>query len=253
LQGIQQTPHQLITMASQTDLSAASLFNVKGWVAVVTGGGSGLGLVTANALAANGVKVYVTGRRADKLKDAEKQDPSGGSIIALQMDVTDKESIQAGVDAIAKKEKFVNFLVNNAGVTSGMPPSTSQSGLPLISSQVNYGPEGQPKGSPAEISKTMMNNQTFDDWTWVYKVNVASYYFTSAAFLPLLCAAKDNGFPEVGSILNISSISGITKGSQNGQFSYNASKAGTISLTEQLANDLKHLEVRVNTLAPGYL
>jgi NADP-dependent 3-hydroxy acid dehydrogenase YdfG len=107
-------------MASQTDLSAASLFNIKGWVAVVTGGGSGLGLVTANALAANGVKVYVTGRRADKLKDAEKQDPSGGSIIALQMDVTDKESIQAGVDAIAKQEKFVNFLVNNAGVTSGM-------------------------------------------------------------------------------------------------------------------------------------
>ena len=99
----------------------------------------------------------------------------------------------------------------------------------------------------------MMGNQTFDDWTWIYKVNVASYYFTSAAFLPLLCAAKDNGFPEVGSILNISSISGITKESQNGQFSYNASKAGTISLTEQLAVDLKHLEVRVNTLAPGYL
>jgi len=115
-------------MASQTDLSAASLFDVKGWVAVVTGGGSGLGLVTANALAANGVKVYVTGRRAEKLKDAEKQDPSGGSIIALQMDVTDKESIQAGVDAISKKEKFVNFLVNNAGVTSGTYRESLQSG-----------------------------------------------------------------------------------------------------------------------------
>lgn len=98
----------------------------------------------------------------------------------------------------------------------------------------------------------MMNNQTFDDWTWIYKVNVASYYFTSAAFLPLLCAARDNGFSDAGSILNISSISGITKESQNGQFSYNASKAATISLTEQLAVDFKRLEVRVNTLAPGY-
>lgn len=98
----------------------------------------------------------------------------------------------------------------------------------------------------------MMSNQDFDDWTWIYKVNVASYYFTSAAFLPLLCAARDNGFEEAGSILNVSSISGITKESQNGQFSYNASKAGTISLTEQLAVDFKHLEVRVNTLAPGY-
>jgi NAD(P)-dependent dehydrogenase (short-subunit alcohol dehydrogenase family) len=84
---------------------------------------------------------------------------------------------------------------------------------------------------------------------------VASYYFTAVAFLPLLCAARDAAaFPDAGSILNISSISGITKESQNGQFSYNASKAATISLTEQLAVDLKRpgLEVRVNTLAPGY-
>lgn len=136
----------------------------------------------------------------------------------------------------------VSHHVSNCAVTS-----IANSHFP-----VNYGPEGAPKGSPAEISKTMMNNQTFDDWTWIYKVNVASYYFTSAAFLPLLCAAKDNGFSEAGSILNISSISGITKESQNGQFSYNASKAATISLTEQLAVDFKRLEVRVNTLAPGY-
>ena len=102
-------------------MSVLDAFAVSGRVAVVTGGGSGLGLVTAKALAANGVKVYVTGRRVDKLKDAETQHPSGGSIIAVQMDVTDKESIQAGVETIAKNEKFINFLVNNAGVTSGKP------------------------------------------------------------------------------------------------------------------------------------
>jgi NADP-dependent 3-hydroxy acid dehydrogenase YdfG len=140
-------------MASQTDLSAASLFNVKGWVAVVTGGGSGLGLVTANALAANGVKVYVTGRRADKLKDAEKQDPSGGSIIALQMDVTDKESIQAGVDAISKKEKFVNFLVNNAGVTSGTYQESLQSGLPLTSTKSTTAPKDSPRALPPRSAR----------------------------------------------------------------------------------------------------
>lgn len=98
-------------MADLKELTAASLFDVKGWVAVVTGGGSGLGLITAQSLAANGVKVYVTGRRAEKLKDAEMKHESGGSIIALQMDVTEKESIQAGVDEISKKEKFVNLLV----------------------------------------------------------------------------------------------------------------------------------------------
>ena len=199
---------------------------------------TGLGLITARALAANGCKVYITGRRVEKLKDAELQDSaSGGSITGIEMDVTDKESIKTAVKHIEGKEKFVNLLVNNAGASS-----------------VNYGKGGLPKGDVKAISEEMLDNQTFDDWTWIYKVNVASCYFTSVAFLPLLCAARDNGYPEAGSILNISSISGITKESQNGQFSYNASKAATISLTEQLAVDLKRpgLEIRVNTLAPGY-
>ncbi|KAF2100134.1 NAD(P)-binding protein [Rhizodiscina lignyota] len=224
-------------MADLSDLEVSSLFNVKGWVAVVSGGGTGLGLVTANALAVNGVKVYITGRRVEKLKDAEMQHPSGGSITGLQMDVTSKESIREVVKFIESKEKFINLLINNAGVSS-----------------VNYGAKGMPKGDVRAISEEMMNNQDFEDWTWIYKVNVASYYFTSVAFLPLLCAARDHGYPEAGNILNISSISGITKDSQNGQFSYNASKAATISLTEQLAHDLKRpdLLVRVNTLAPGY-
>ncbi|KAK3670867.1 hypothetical protein LTR78_009311 [Recurvomyces mirabilis] len=236
-------------MTDLKDLSAQSLFNVKGWVAVVTGGGTGLGLITAKALAANGVKVYITGRRVEKLKDAEMQDSSsGGSITGLQMDVTDKDSIKAGVTEISGKEKCVNLLINNAGVTS-----------------VNYGEKGMPEGSVAEVSEAMFASQGFEEWTSINKatprllltmtrVNVASYYFTSVAFLPLLTAARDHGYSEAGSILNISSISGITKASQNGQFSYNASKAGTISLTEQLAVDFKRpdIEVRVNTLAPGY-
>lgn len=58
-----------------------------------------------------------------------------------------------------------------------------------------------------------------------YRINTASYYFTSFAFLPLLSAAKTVGnFPEPGNIVNLSSISGITKTSQRGQFSYNANK-----------------------------
>ncbi|KAK5130936.1 hypothetical protein LTR08_001539 [Meristemomyces frigidus] len=226
-------------MADLKDLTAQSLFDVKGWVAVITGGGTGLGLITAKTLAANGVKVYITGRRAEKLKEAEMTDPaSGGSITGVQMDVTEKDSIIAAVKQINEKEKYVNLLVNNAGVSGA-----------------NYGPSGAPKGSAQDISETMLNNQSFTDWQWMYKVNVTSYYFTSAAFLPLLCAARDQaGYPEAGSIINISSISGRTKESQNGQFAYNASKAACISLTEQLAVDLKRpgLEIRVNSLAPGY-
>lgn len=101
-------------MADLSQFTAQNLFDIKGWTAVVTGGGTGLGLITAKALAANGAKVYITGRRAGKLKDAELIDAaSGGSIIGIQMDCTDKQSIQDGVAAIASKEKFVNLLINN--------------------------------------------------------------------------------------------------------------------------------------------
>lgn len=224
-------------MADQSDLSVQSLFNIKGWVCVVTGGGTGLGLITANTLAANGAKVYITGRRVEVLQKAEKQDSSGGEIIGLPMDVTSKDSIKKGVASVTSKEKLINLLVNNAGVSGA-----------------NYGENGMPKGDIKSISEEMMSNQDFETWLWMYKVNVASYYFCSAAFLPLLTAARDHGFSEAGSIINISSISGITKESQNGQFSYNSSKAACISLTEQLAVDFKRpgVEIRVNTLAPGY-
>ena len=224
-------------MSHSPDLTVSSLFNITGWTCVVTGGGTGLGLMTATALASNGAKVYITGRRADKLKSAETQHSSGGSIIALPMDVTDKQSIKDSVARISQREKCINLLVNNAGVTG-----------------LSYGGGGMPKGSIQHISAEMLDNQDFDVWGAMYKINVASLYFCSAAFLPLLVAARDHGYSEAGSIVNISSMSGITKESQNGQFCYNASKAACISLTEQLATDFKRpgLEVRVNTLAPGY-
>ena len=189
-------------MADINQLSAQSLFNIKGWVAIVTGGGTGLGLMTANTLAANGVKVYITGRRVEKIKDAEMQDSaSGGSITAIQMDVTEKKSIQEFVKTISEKEKFINLVVNNAGQTS-----------------VNYGEKWTPQGDPKEVSERMLSYQDFDDWTGIYKVNVASIFFVSVAFLPLLCEAREHGYEEAGNIINVSSISGITKESQNGQF-----------------------------------
>jgi NAD(P)-dependent dehydrogenase (short-subunit alcohol dehydrogenase family) len=225
-------------MPSHNNLSVQSLFSVQGWVCVVTGGGTGLGFMTSNALAANGAKVYITGRRREVLEKAEMQHPSGGSIIALPMDITDKATIRKGVDFISQREKCVNLLVNNAGV----------------SGDLNYGPSGMPTGSIESISAAMFDNQEISNWTQMYAINVASYYFVSAAFLSLLVAARSHGFSEAGNIINVSSMSGITKTSQNGQFAYNSSKAACISLTEQLATDFKRpgVEVRVNTIAPGY-
>jgi len=72
-------------MASTSDLRVEKLFSVKDFVCVVTGGGTGIGLMATQALSANGAKVYITGRREEAVENASKTheptDKSGGKII----------------------------------------------------------------------------------------------------------------------------------------------------------------------------
>ncbi|KAG7530910.1 hypothetical protein FFLO_04733 [Filobasidium floriforme] len=231
--------HVLAKNAGADALQIAKLFNVDGWVCVVTGGGTGLGLTTAIALAANGAKVYITGRRAEVLQQAvETATPKSGngSVHAVQGDAATKEGIEKMVTEISSKEKYINVLINNHGVSQGNPDITSCPQTPEGLSQQMY-------------------SDTFERWLDTYRINTASYFFTSFAFLPLLAKAKtEGGAVEPGNILNISSMSGITKTSQRGQFNYNAGKAATISLSHQLATEFarRDLGVRVNTIAPGY-
>lgn len=112
------TSHHLAqTVFGSDKLNVAELYKIKGQVALgesnarksefsisldrfeVTGGGSGLGLVTAAALAQNGCKVYITGRRGDVLeqaaKDATPGSETGGEVIPIQADVSDKEGIDS--------------------------------------------------------------------------------------------------------------------------------------------------------------
>ena len=105
----------LFASAGAGGLHVSKLFNVSGWVAVgesafisfatrgrilttVTGGGTGLGLTTANALADNGAKVYITGRRIEPLQAAAReadQKTGTGAIIPVQADVSTKEGISS--------------------------------------------------------------------------------------------------------------------------------------------------------------
>ncbi|TYJ56365.1 hypothetical protein B9479_002913 [Cryptococcus floricola] len=233
--------HTLSKSVFGTDaLKVNKLFDVSGWVAIVTGGGTGLGLITASALASNGAKVYITGRRLEPLQEAAKTaapEGSPGSIIPVQADMGTKEGILKLKETIEKEEKWVNVLINNHGVS-------------LPSAKIN-----EAEQTAEGLSKKMFEDESFENWSNGHRINTASYYFTTFAFLPLLDAAQKVGkFPEPGNVLNLSSVSGICKTSQRGQFSYNSNKAATISLSHQLATEFarRGLGIRVNVVAPGY-
>ncbi|KAK4051516.1 hypothetical protein OIO90_004730 [Microbotryomycetes sp. JL221] len=216
--------------------TAGPLFSLTGQVALVTGGGTGIGYMIARALAANGCKTYITGRRVEKLEaaveSAQQEGELQATIVPIQMDVTDKSSIKKVVDEISSKEN----LVNNAGIAKGTNGTLSNK-----------------RGDINEYSETMFKYEP-DVWTDVMKTNVLSPWFVTAAFLPLLHKAREHKSPAEGAaVINVTSISGITKTSQNGQHIYNSSKAAIVSLTNQMASELydEKIGIRVNSLAPG--
>ncbi|KAK0443535.1 hypothetical protein EV421DRAFT_1946871 [Armillaria borealis] len=215
-----------------------ALFDVAGWVCVVTGGGTGIGLMIAQAFANNGAHVYITGRRQDVLQQAVDTWGSSlshkkGKLVGISCDTTDKTSIQALVNSISKEEDHVDILVNNAGITSQ-------------TAQVEKG------DTSAKELGTELWQLTENDWLDVYRTNVMGHFFTATAFLPLLSAASNIRSDHTGNVINISSMSGITATSQH-HIQYNVSKSASIQLTRLLAQEFKRpgVNVRVNSIAPG--
>lgn len=155
---------QSVAAASHGELSRNSLFDLNGRVALVTGGGSGIGLMITQALAVNGAKVYITGRTGEKLdrvvetynKDIE------GEIIALNgFDVTQKAQISKLVKEIESREKCLCILVNNAGISSDTVTTETDTATEM-------------KQNLFDVEKS-----NFEDWTSVYSTNVAAVFFTS--------------------------------------------------------------------------
>ncbi|KAK4049957.1 hypothetical protein OIV83_003781 [Microbotryomycetes sp. JL201] len=228
--------------------TAGPLFSLTGQVALVTGGGTGIGYMIARALASNGCKTYITGRRFEKLQEAVESAKQEGEleaeIIPLKMDVTDKQSIKVAVEHVQSKEKYLSMsvilpslfiwvaLVNNAGIAKGTNGTLSRK-----------------KSNIQEYADTMFNYDP-EVWAQVMRTNVYSPWFVTAGFLPLLVKAREHKLPEA-SVINVTSISGLTRTSQNGQHIYNSSKAALISLTNMQASELHEVGVRVNSLAPG--
>ena len=205
-------------------------------VALVTGGGSGIGLMATQALAVNGAKVYITGRTSEKLDRVTelygKNIP--GQIIPITSDMTSKESIQELVKEIESKETSLHILINNAGISSSTANTEAD----------------DPKKLQQELFQ--QSSSTFDEWEQVFRTNVTQLFFTTTAFLPLLQKGTDLDHGWSSTAINISSISGIVKTSQH-HFAYNASKAASVHLSKMLAHEVTSsgLKIRINNIAPG--
>jgi len=88
-------------------------------------------------------------------------------------------------------------------------------------------------------------------WAETFSTNVSSQFFVAAGFLPLLSKTLNSTPGYSPSIINITSISGVMKGSSNGQFAYASSKAAFIHLTRMMATTFVEAKIRVNSIAPG--
>ncbi|KAI8224231.1 hypothetical protein K4K57_010044 [Colletotrichum sp. SAR 10_99] len=212
-------------------LGAGTLFGVNGMVAAITGGGSGIGLMMAKALAANGAeKIYILGRRKEVLEEAAAS--VGPNVVPLVCDVTSKDSLRAAAAAIEKGSGFLNLLVCNAGV--GGP---------------------QVKAAPAEMTAAEWAEQHLAhdtaDYSRVFDVNVTSVWYTTMALLSLLDLGNKKGnLFQSSQVVSTSSIGAFNKKAPGG-WAYGQSKAAATLLIKHLSSNLPQWNIRANCIAPG--
>jgi NAD(P)-dependent dehydrogenase (short-subunit alcohol dehydrogenase family) len=151
---------------------------------------------------------------------------------------SDKEDVARLYKELSEKEpKGIQLLVNNAGIARD--------------DNTKFSSAGQPNMEDAEaISQHFLKSEP-QSWADTFKTNVASIFYMSMTFLPLLAKGKDVTPGYTSSVINVSSISGYMKGSSNGQFAYASSKAAATHLSRMLATTFASTKVRVNTIAPG--
>ena len=196
-------------------MKVQDLFDLKGKVAIVTGGGRGIGKHIATGLAEAGADMVIASRKLENLeKTAKELETLGVKVLPVQCDMAVKEDIDNLVDTTMKEFGKIDILVNNAGVTWGAPTLD----FPL------------------------------DKWDKVFEVNVRGVWILTQRVANIM---KDAGG---GKVINLSSIYG-SRGSleiAHPAVPYNSSKAAIEVLTKNLAVKLAQHKIFVNAIAPGF-
>jgi NAD(P)-dependent dehydrogenase (short-subunit alcohol dehydrogenase family) len=186
--------------------------HLKGKVAFVTGGSSGIGRGIVKVLAEEGMKVAFSYRRQDHLDHtmAYFRDKPRQSVHPIRVDVTDRANLVAAKREIERVYGPVQVLINNAGI-----------GI--------HGP---------------MEQATFSDWDWIMKVNVGGVINALVTFLPGMIAGGQEAH-----IVNVASMGGIAALGAVGL--YTTTKYAVVGLSESLRTDMIGRNVGVSVYCPG--
>jgi len=189
--------------------------NITDKIAIVTGGGRGIGRGISLVLARNGADIVVADLIEDNARGvADEIRAIGRKSLPLSLDVTSRASADATVASVMAQFGRIDILVNNAGII----------------------------GAPGWESRETPNE---DDWDMVYAVNVKGIAKVTNAVAPHMVQRH------YGKIINIASIAGRQGSPRNPP--YNVSKTGVISLTQAQALDLAPYNINVNAICPGLL
>jgi NAD(P)-dependent dehydrogenase (short-subunit alcohol dehydrogenase family) len=194
------------------------LFDVRGKVALVTGGASGLGYAFAEILVQAGANVVIADWDADALKTAVSDLCESGNLVrGIKLDVSDAAAVRAAVDGIVESHGSIDIAFANAGIARGRPP--------LL-------PEGWLDDMDMAAYKALID------------VNLHGVVYTVQA------AARHMKRQRSGSIVTTASTAGMRNDPYT-PYSYAIAKAAVVNFTKQAAHDLARWGVRVNAIAPG--
>lgn len=181
-------------------------------VAIITGAAGGMGLADALLFAKEGAKVVITDIQEEKiLAAAEEINQNGGEALGVVHNVTSEEDWKRVVEEAIAKFGKIDILVNNAGISSPTP----------------------------------MMDTTVELWNKVMDINIKSVFLGQKYVIPHMIEGGG------GSIVNISSIAGLTGG--NGAGPYTASKGAVRMLTKATAVDFAKHNIRANSVHPGII
>ncbi|HEX6367315.1 MAG TPA: SDR family oxidoreductase [Longimicrobium sp.] len=193
------------------------LFDLTGTVALVTGGGRGLGEQIARGLAQAGAAVAVASRSEEACAEVARElaEEYGARTLALKMDVSSEDDVKAAVERVEAELGPIDLLVNNSGTSWGAPAAEM----------------------PVEA------------WRKVMEVNATGAFLCSREVGRRLI---ERGEP--GAILNVASIAGLAGSAPEvlDAVGYSASKGAIIAFTRDLAVKWARFGIRVNAVAPGF-